>query len=86
MYANKDAYYKNKGLNRRKKQDDLELFNDNMNIDYLRNCFTSKKKNVSFIYRRKYSGDFFKTFVEFIPADEYRDDNQIVFCYVKNLH
>lgn len=144
MYANKDAYYKNKGLNRRKikdsfnvirdactkmvrvnltkdnfkiininleekkketgfsevfsewvkgfadagyvYQDDLELFNDNMNIDYLRNCFTSKKENVSFIYRRKYSGDFFKTFVEFIPADEYRDDNQIVFCYVKNLH
>lgn len=144
MYANKDAYYKNKGLNRRKikdsfnvirdactkmvrvnltkdnfkiininleekkketgfsevfsewvkgfadagyvYQDDRELFNDNMNIDYLRNCFTSKKENVSFIYRRKYSGDFFKTFVEFIPADEYRDDNQIVFCYVKNLH
>lgn len=65
-------------------QDDLEEFEEKMNLVYLREYF----KNHSYFsmkYKRMVDGEYKNVFMEMVTADEYSDDNQIVFLYVKKI-
>ena len=53
--------------------------------EYLRKYFNEGKTSISIQYRRKYSDGFKQVVMDMIPADDYSDDNQTLFLYVKNI-
>ena len=67
--------------------EDLEIYIAHTNILYLRDYFLRKKKSMSIIYRRKSSGDegFKRFMLEIISANDYTDENQKLFMYLKKI-
>lgn len=54
-------------------------------LDYLREYFYAGKKQYSITYRRLINGKFSKVMMEIIPAPDYKDSDQKVFLYVKDI-
>ncbi len=65
--------------------DDLEEYLKKTDLDYLREYFSNGKTSISIIYRRKYTDTFKQTTMVMIPADDYSDNNQSLFLYVKSI-
>ena len=65
--------------------DDLEQYLEQTNIEYLREYFKQDKTSISIFYRRKYEDSFKQVLMEMIPADDYSNDNQSLFLYVKSI-
>lgn len=65
--------------------EDLDEYLEKTDIEYLRNYFRSEKTSISIHYRRKYSDGFKQVIMEMIPADDYSDEHQTLFLYVKNI-
>lgn len=66
--------------------DDVEkylLFSDS---DNLRKEFQEGKSYICCHYRRKIGEDFRWVSMELVPAPEYRNDNQVVYLYIKDIH
>lgn len=66
-------------------KDDLDNYLQKTDLEYLRNYFNSGKTSISIQYRRKYSDGFKQVAMDMIPANDYSDDNQTLFLYVKNI-
>ena len=64
---------------------DLEEYLKKTDLEYLRTYFNEGKTSISIQYRRKYTDGFKQVAMDMIPADDYSDDNQTLFLYVKNI-
>lgn len=65
--------------------DDLREYLHKTDIHFLKNYFAENESYFSFIYRRKY-GDVYKhVMMEIIPANDYSDENQSLYLYVKTI-
>lgn len=65
--------------------DDLEYYLSKTNLEYLRKYFMDDKTSISIRYRRKYEDGFKEVVMDMIPADDYTNDNQSLFLYVKSV-
>ncbi len=66
-------------------KDDLDVYLEKTGLDYLRSYFKEGKTSISIQYRRKYDDGFKLVAMDMIPADDYSNDNQTLFLYVKNI-
>jgi len=65
--------------------DDLEEYLRLTDINYIKNYFASNKTSLHIFYRRKCEDCFKQVMMEIIPASDYKDDNQSLFLYVKDI-
>lgn len=65
--------------------DDLENYLSRTNLDYMRRYFKRKKASLAITYRRKFNSAFKQVMMEIIPANDYTDENQSLYLYVKNI-
>ncbi len=65
--------------------DDLEDYLKMTDIEFLRDYFKQDKTSISIFYRRKYADGYKQAVMEMIPADDYDDNNQSLFLYVKSI-
>lgn len=65
--------------------DDLEEYLEKTNISYLEEYFSKGKTSLHVFYRRKYEDEYKQVMMEVIPANDYSDENQSFFLYVKNI-
>jgi len=65
--------------------DDVKEYLGMTDLDYLKNYFMGHKTSLQIFYRRKYEDGFKKVMMEIIPTDDYSDDNQSLYLYVKNI-
>lgn len=66
--------------------EDVDDYLEFTDIDNLRKQFLDGKKYISFFYRRKVGDEFQWVSMELMPCEEYTDDNQEAFLYIKNMH
>ena len=66
-------------------KDDLDGYLQKTDLEFLREYFREGKTSISIQYRRKYDDGFKQVAMDMIPADDYSDDNQTLFLYVKNI-
>lgn len=66
-------------------EDDLQGYLAKTDIEYLRQYFKAGKTSISIQYRRKYADGFKQVAMDMILADDYSDENQTLFLYVKNI-
>jgi len=65
--------------------DDLDEYLKQTKLQYLKDYFISNKTSLQIFYRRKYENEFKKVMMEMLPANDYSDDNQSLFLYVKSI-
>ncbi|MCQ2538028.1 MAG: GGDEF domain-containing protein [Lachnospiraceae bacterium] len=65
--------------------DDVENYLAKTDLKYLRTYFKEGKSSISIQYRRKYDDTFKQVAMDMIPADDYSDENQTLFLYVKKI-
>lgn len=65
--------------------DDLSMYLEKTDVNYLKEYFKSGKSSISIMYRRKYDDGFKQVAMEMIKADDYKESNQNLFLYVKNI-
>lgn len=65
--------------------DDLEEYLEKTNLSYMSEYFKHKKNSLGIVYRRKLDDAYKQVLMEIIPSNEYADDNQSLFLYVKNI-
>ena len=63
--------------------DDKEEYLAKTDINFLKKHFREDKSPVSISYRKKINGEYKRVTTEIIPANDYSDDNQQLFLYVK---
>jgi len=64
---------------------DLAEYFEKTDIGYMKEYFKTNKTSLQIFYRRKYNEIYKQVMMEIIPADDYLDDNQSLFLYVKNI-
>ena len=65
--------------------EDLEEYLKYTSTDYMREYFAWDKTSLHIFYRRKFGDEYKRVMMEIIPADDYSNDNQSLFLYVKNI-
>jgi len=65
--------------------EDLEEYLSKTSLDYISNHFKNNKSSLSVLYRRKYNDEYKNVMMEMIPANDYTDEIQTLFLYVKNI-
>lgn len=65
--------------------EDLVEYLSKTNLEYMKNYFKSAKKSLIILYRRKYEEEFKQVMMEIVPTDEYSDEKQTLYLYVKNI-
>lgn len=73
------------GMSEQVHKDDVEDFLKQTSLEYMRDYFNSGKKEMCVQYRRLIGNDFHKVMMEIKAANDYSQDNQICFLYVKNI-
>lgn len=66
-------------------EEDLDEYLKKTDLEYLKEYFKSGKTSINIFYRRKYNDVYKQVDMEMIPADDYSEDNQSLFLYVKNI-
>lgn len=66
--------------------DDLEEYLSKTSLEYLRDYFKSGKTSFSIFYRRRLNNEYKPVILEMIPAEDYSDENQNLFLYVRELN
>lgn len=66
-------------------EDDLPTYLEKTNIAFLRQYFKGEKKDLGIFYRRKVGDVFMQAAMEIIPANDYSDDDQNLFLYVRTM-
>ncbi|MCQ2535769.1 MAG: GGDEF domain-containing protein [Lachnospiraceae bacterium] len=66
-------------------KDDLDEYLRQTDIEFLRTYFKGANTSLSIFYRRKFGDDFKQVMMEIIPADDYENDNQSLYLYVKSI-
>lgn len=65
--------------------DDFEAYCEKTNLDFLKEYFQGQKTSISIFYRRRYGEEYKQVMMEMIPANDYSDENQTLFLYVKSI-
>lgn len=65
--------------------DDMELYLSKTNKEYLINYFKQDKTSLNFSYRRKTNGEYKLAEMEIIPTENYADNDQNLYLYVKPI-
>lgn len=65
--------------------EDLADYLEKTDINYMREYFGNDNTTHIITYRRKYGDKYKKAMMEMIPANDYSNDNQSLFLYVKNI-
>lgn len=65
--------------------DDLEEYLKITDLEYIKDYFAGNKTSLHLFYRRKYGDVFKQVMMEIIPANDYSEDNQSLFLYVKDI-
>lgn len=65
--------------------DDLQMYLEKTDINYLREYFAGKKEPLTIFYRRLIDGEYKRVMFEIVPANDYSGDNQTLYLYVKNI-
>ena len=65
--------------------EDEEVFRQFTNLEHLRSFFKEEKTGRSCRYRRKIGEEFRWVQMDLVPSIEYRDDNQVLILYVKDV-
>lgn len=65
--------------------EDKEYFVAKTNLKYLKKYFTEGNKILSLLYRRKKGNTFCHAIMDIIPANDYTNEDQNLFLYVKAL-
>lgn len=65
--------------------DDLSEYLKTTNIHYMRDYFEGNKTSLHVFYRRRFGDDYKQVMMELIPANDYKNDSQSLFLYVKNI-
>jgi len=65
--------------------DDAKSYLEKVDINYLRTYFQEGNISLMFSYRRKIRDTYRKVMMEIIPANDYKDDNQSLYLYVKDI-
>lgn len=65
--------------------EDLEEYLKYTDLKYLREYFAGNKTSLHIFYRRKFEDGFKRVMMELIPTNDYREDDQSLFLYVKNI-
>lgn len=63
--------------------DDMEEYLAKTDINFLKNHFREDKSSVCVSYRKSINGEYKRVITEIIPANDYSDNNQQLFLYVK---
>ena len=79
------AWLKSFGESGQVHPEDLDEYLKYTDLNYMREYFASNKTSLHIFYRRKFGEEFKQVMMEIIPADDYRNDNQSLFLYVKNI-
>lgn len=74
----------NFGISGQVHEDDLKDYLEKTSLSYMREYF--KNNSIQLItYRRKYGDIYKRVMMEIIPSNDYSEDNQSLFLYVKNI-
>lgn len=65
--------------------EDIEEYLKYTDLSYMRKYFAGNKKSLHIYYRRRFGEGFKKVMMELIPANDYSNDNQSLFLYVKDI-
>ncbi|GEM_PF-2004720 len=65
--------------------DDLEGYLKKTSLEYLGNHFRESSDNLTVFYRRRYGDTFRLVMMEIIPANDYTDNTQSLFLFVKDI-
>lgn len=69
--------------------DDMELYTRETNLDEIRRSFHGNRASIGIRYRRRYMENdqviWKEALMELLPAEDYTDDNQTLYLYVKKL-
>jgi diguanylate cyclase (GGDEF)-like protein len=63
--------------------DDLEKYIAQTNMAYLKDYFARKKKSLTIYYRVKSGEEYVNKTIEMIPAEDYTDEDQNLYLYVR---
>lgn len=66
--------------------EDVEEYLRFANIVHLRNQFKSDKRHLRYRYRRKVGDKFQWVAMDFVPGEEYTEENQIVLMYIRDIN
>ena len=85
-YSHKiSEWFKGFALSGNVHKDDLDTYLKQTDLAYLKNYFKSNKASLTISYRRKYGDKFKSVEMEIAPANDYKDNNQSLFLYVKKV-
>lgn len=73
------------GTSGRIHKSDLDYYLSNTDIDYLRNYFIQNSRPLHVFYRRKIADSYRRTRMEILPAEDFSDENQSLYLYVKDI-
>lgn len=65
--------------------DDLDEYLAKTNLEVIKSHFKNSDNALTIFYRRKTGDTYKKVMMEIIPANNYQDDSQNLFLYVKNI-
>jgi len=65
--------------------EDLDEYLKKTDINYMRDYFKADKSSLHIFYRRKYGEIFKQVMMEIIPANDYSEDNESLYLYVKSI-
>lgn len=65
--------------------DDREEYISKTNVDYISRCFKNSREPLRIFYRRKSDDTFRRVMMEIVPANDYSDEDQNLFLYVKDI-
>lgn len=85
MYLAKRMHYSTKGGDRRGQQQNAYMALCALYMKILMVNLTEDKASLSIIYRRMTDGEFKLVEMEMIPSENYSDDNQNLYLYVKAI-
>lgn len=64
--------------------DDLDIVNEKLNLNFIRNYFNNSNDELDCWHRRKTNDGYKWVFVKMIKAPEFSDDNKIVFLFIQD--
>lgn len=65
--------------------DDLEDYLKHTNLEYMKDYFSGNKTSLHIFYRRRYGDIYKRVMMEAVPANDYSENNQSLFLYVKDI-
>ena len=66
--------------------EDLEHYYAMTDIEYLKSYFAAGNEALMFTYRRKKEDDYERVLMDIITADDYSNENQSLYLYVKTIN